>query len=44
MAPQISLKAIYRGVTPFIAADVLLLTLLTMVPGIAMWLPRLLAK
>ena len=44
MAPQISLKAIYRGVTPFIAADVLLLTLLTLVPGIAMWLPKLTAQ
>ena len=44
MAPQISLKAIYRGVTPFIAADVLLLTLLTLVPGIAMWLPKLIAR
>jgi TRAP-type C4-dicarboxylate transport system permease large subunit len=44
MAPQISLKAIYRGVTPFIAADVAVLTLLTLMPGIVMWLPKLIAK
>jgi C4-dicarboxylate transporter DctM subunit len=44
MAPQISLKSIYRGVTPFIVADVALLTLLTLMPGIAMWLPKLIAR
>jgi hypothetical protein len=31
-------------VTPFIAADVAVLTLLTLMPGIVMWLPKLIAK
>jgi C4-dicarboxylate transporter, DctM subunit len=44
IAPEISLKAIYRGVVPFIIADIALLALLTLVPGIAMWLPRLLGN
>ncbi|MDH7794285.1 MULTISPECIES: TRAP transporter large permease [unclassified Beijerinckia] len=42
MAPQISLSTIYRGVAPFIAADLLLLLLLTLFPAIALWLPKLL--
>jgi C4-dicarboxylate transporter, DctM subunit len=44
MAPEISLKAIYRGVVPFIAADVALLTLLTLIPDTAMWLPKVIAR
>ena len=43
MAPQIPIRTIYRGVTPFIVADLLLLALLTLFPAIALWLPRLLA-
>jgi TRAP-type C4-dicarboxylate transport system permease large subunit len=41
LAPQIAMRTIYRGVTPFIVADLLLLALLTLVPGITLWLPRL---
>ncbi|HEX9463477.1 MAG TPA: TRAP transporter large permease [Alphaproteobacteria bacterium] len=43
LAPQISMRTIYRGVTPFIIADLVLLALLTALPGISLWLPKLLA-
>jgi C4-dicarboxylate transporter DctM subunit len=42
LAPQIPIRTIYRGVTPFIAADLLLLGLLTLFPAISLWLPRVL--
>ncbi|MGB8488479.1 MAG: TRAP transporter large permease subunit, partial [Xanthobacteraceae bacterium] len=42
LAPQISIRTIYRGVTPFIAADLVLLGLLTLFPVISLWLPRVL--
>jgi len=41
MAPQIAMRTIYRGVTPFIIADLALLAALTLFPAIALWLPRL---
>ena len=40
LAPQISLRTIYRGVFPFIVADLVLLALLTVFPDIALALPR----
>jgi len=40
MAPQISLRTIYRGVVPFIIADLVLLALLTLFPEIVLALPR----
>jgi C4-dicarboxylate transporter DctM subunit len=42
LAPQIAISTIYRGVTPFIIADLVLLALLTLFPAISLWLPRLL--
>ncbi len=42
LAPQISLKTIYRGVMPFILADLLLLAMLASFPAITLWLPTLL--
>ena len=39
LAPQIPIRAIYRGVVPFIIADLLLLALLTLFPAISLWLP-----
>jgi tripartite ATP-independent transporter DctM subunit len=39
LAPQISIRTIYRGVTPFILADLVLLALLTLFPIITLWLP-----
>jgi tripartite ATP-independent transporter DctM subunit len=41
LAPQIAMGTIYRGVTPFILADLLLLAILTLFPAMALWLPRL---
>jgi TRAP-type C4-dicarboxylate transport system permease large subunit len=43
LAPQIAMRTIYRGVAPFIAADLVLLAILAAFPGIALWLPRLLS-
>ena len=43
MAPQIALRTIYRGVTPFILADLVLLALLAAFPAVSLWLPRALA-
>jgi tripartite ATP-independent transporter DctM subunit len=42
LAPQVAMRTIYRGVTPFIIADLLLLAVLTLFPAIALWLPRML--
>lgn len=42
LAPQIAMRTIYRGVTPFIVADLLLLAVLTLFPAIALWLPHVL--
>jgi tripartite ATP-independent transporter DctM subunit len=42
LAPQIALRTIYRGVAPFIAADLVLLALLASFPQIALWLPAVL--
>ncbi|MBL8663619.1 MAG: TRAP transporter large permease subunit, partial [Candidatus Odyssella sp.] len=42
LAPKIAMRTIYRGVTPFIVADLVLLAALTLFPAIALWLPRVL--
>ncbi len=44
MAPQIAVRTIYRGVAPFIAADLLLLALLVVFPQTVLWLPKLLSS
>lgn len=41
IAPDIPMKTIYRGVVPFIIADLVVLFLLMLFPDIALWLPRL---
>ena len=41
LSPNIPIWTIYRGVTPFIIADLVLLGLLTAFPGISLWLPKL---
>jgi len=43
LAPDIPMRTIYRGVTPFIFADLLLLALLTLFPSLALWPLRWLA-
>jgi len=44
LAPQISIATIYRGVTPFIIADLVLLAALAAFPAISLWLPALVAR
>ncbi|MDC0739560.1 TRAP transporter large permease [Cognatishimia sp. SS12] len=41
MAPEVSLATIYKGVMPFVAALAVLMILLLLVPGIALWLPSI---
>lgn len=43
LSRDIPIRTIYRGVAPFIAADLVLLALLTVFPAIALWLPKVLA-
>ena len=40
MYKSISLRTIYRGIMPFLIAEILRLTLLTVFPEITLWLPR----
>ena len=40
--PDIQLGAVYRGIVPFLFADFALVLFLVLIPGIALWLPRLL--
>ena len=42
LAPDIPMRRIYRGVVPFMIADFAVLILLTLFPGLALWLPHLL--
>ncbi len=45
VAPEtVSTQAIYRGVVPFIAIQLLLLGALALWPGLVTWLPKLLAN
>lgn len=41
MLPDVELTRIFRGVLPFIAADVVRVTLIVALPGISLFLPRL---
>jgi len=41
-APDVKLTAIYRGIVPFLAAPFILVVLMFLFPGIALWLPRVL--
>jgi tripartite ATP-independent transporter DctM subunit len=40
MAPEVALPKIFRGVAPFFVFTLFLVALITLFPGIAMWLPR----
>ncbi len=40
IARKISLPTIFRGVLPFVAADLVRLVILVALPGIVLWLPR----
>jgi len=37
--PDVALRTIFRGVTPFVLADVVRLALLAVVPALSLWLP-----
>lgn len=41
-APDVRITAIYRGIIPFLVAPFILIVLLFLFPGIALWLPKLL--
>ena len=41
LAPNIPMRTMYRGVLPFVVADLLVLFLLVAFPELALWLPRL---
>jgi len=40
ITPDATLWTIYKGVTPFVAADLVKLVLLVLLPAIALWLPQ----
>ncbi len=42
MRPDIPLKMLYRGIILFVAADLVVLALLTAFPALTLWLPALL--
>jgi C4-dicarboxylate transporter, DctM subunit len=42
MRPDIPLQKLYRSITPFVIADLVVLSLLTAFPPLALWLPALL--
>lgn len=44
MAKDVPLETIFRGVTPFIIAQVILILALIAFPGIALWLPSTMAR
>jgi TRAP-type C4-dicarboxylate transport system permease large subunit len=39
--PKVPLRKMFVGVTPFVAADAIRILLLILIPGLALWLPRL---
>jgi TRAP-type C4-dicarboxylate transport system permease large subunit len=39
MARDIPLMTIFRGIVPFLCADLVRLTILILFPGLALWLP-----
>jgi tripartite ATP-independent transporter DctM subunit len=40
MAPGVSLRTIYKGVTPFVIADIVRLIILVALPALTLWLPK----
>ena len=40
--PDIDLGTVYRGIVPFLFADIALIVMLVLLPGLALWLPGLL--
>jgi C4-dicarboxylate transporter, DctM subunit len=44
IARDVPLETIFRGVTPFIVAQIILIALLIAFPGLALWLPSTMAR
>jgi len=40
MAPHVPMSSIFRGIVPFFIADLARIILLTLIPGLVLWLPR----
>jgi C4-dicarboxylate transporter DctM subunit len=40
MAPDVRLSSIYKGVIPFVIAQLVLIVLVFFIPDIALWLPE----
>jgi tripartite ATP-independent transporter DctM subunit len=41
-APDVKITAIYRGIIPFLVAPLILIVLMFLFPGLALWLPKVL--
>jgi TRAP-type C4-dicarboxylate transport system permease large subunit len=39
LAPDVPMQTVFKGVTPFVCADLLKLAMLVLLPGLALWLP-----
>jgi TRAP-type mannitol/chloroaromatic compound transport system permease large subunit len=39
-APDVKITAIYRGIIPFLIAPLILIVLMFLFPGLALWLPK----
>jgi tripartite ATP-independent transporter DctM subunit len=44
LLPKVGLNTIYRGITPFVIADIVRLGILIAFPAIALWLPSLMGR
>ena len=38
-APEVKITSIYRGIIPFLVAPLILVALMFLFPGLALWLP-----
>ena len=43
VARDIPLNVIFRGIVPFLIADIVRLTVLVVLPGLVLWLPKVLS-
>ena len=39
-APEVKITSIYRGIIPFLVAPLILIALMFLFPGLALWLPN----
>ena len=39
-APEVRITSIYRGIIPFLVAPLILIVLMFLFPGLALWLPK----